>query len=386
MNKSFDYVIVGAGLSGCVIANRLASKGKKILILEKRNHIGGNVYDEIDSKTNIIVQKYGPHIFHTNNETVWNYVKDLCEWIPFEMKCGVDIDGFCSPSPFNFSTIDHFFKNDAAKIKKDLLKEYPGRETVTIVELLNSKNDLIRKYATFLFEKDYSLYTAKQWGISPEKVDINVLKRVPVRLDYREKYFTDKYQFMPKKGFTSLIRNMIKDDNITIQTSFDAINVLKITSDALIVDYEGCNHASIIWTGPIDRLFNYKYGLLPYRSLDFEYKALNNNDYQCYPVVAYPKAPAYTRITDYNQLPPQGCSKTVIAIEYPKQYSTDSKTDPYYPINNDVNDNLYCKYLHDFKMFKNAYLLGRLALYKYYNMDQIIFDALQLADSLINKN
>ena len=216
MNNKYDFVIIGAGLSGCVLANKLASKGKKVLILEKRNHVGGNVYDEVDKETNVIVQKYGPHIFHTNNEIVWSYIKAFCEWVPFEVKCGASINGFCSPSPFNFKTIDYFFSKDSQAIKDALISEYPNRETVTIVELLESKNRLIQDYASFLFKEDYSLYTAKQWGISPEQVDVNVLKRVPVRLDYKEKYFTDKYQFMPKKGFTALIRALLANKNIVV--------------------------------------------------------------------------------------------------------------------------------------------------------------------------
>lgn len=382
MSNKYDYVIVGAGLSGCVVANRLASKGKKVLILEKRNHIGGNVYDEIDPETNVIVQKYGPHIFHTNNETVWNYVKDLCEWIPFEMKCGVDINGFCSPSPFNFSTIDHFFENNATTIKEALLKEYPGRETVTIIELLNSNNESIKKYATFLFEEDYSLYTAKQWGISPDKVDVNVLKRVPVRLDYQEKYFTDKYQYMPNNGFLSLISNLISHPNISIRTSFDALKVLSFKQRSVVINLDNCQRSKLIWTGPIDSLFGYKYGLLPYRSLDFVYKRIDKSAFQKYPVVAYPKADRFTRITDYNNLPSRCCAKTIIAYEYPKQYSKESNTDPYYPVNNPTNNKLYCDYLKLAKKYRNLVLIGRLANYKYYNMDQVIFEALELSKSL----
>ena len=383
MNNKYDFVIIGAGLSGCVLANKLASKGKKVLILEKRNHVGGNVYDEVDKETNVIVQKYGPHIFHTNNEIVWSYIKAFCEWVPFEVKCGASINGFCSPSPFNFKTIDYFFSKDSQAIKDALISEYPNRETVTIVELLESKNRLIQDYASFLFKEDYSLYTAKQWGISPEQVDVNVLKRVPVRLDYKEKYFTDKYQFMPKKGFTALIRALLANKNIVVKTNCEALNFLKLYNDSFVLNIDGCQLASLIWTGPIDRLFDYKYGLLPYRSLDFEYKRINIPKYQDYAVVAYPKAKGYTRITDYNQLPSQMCLTTIIAVEYPKQYSLESKTDPYYPINSEANLSLYRKYFDDFKKIKKAHLLGRLALYKYYNMDQIIFEALQLADNLL---
>lgn len=382
MNKNYDYVIVGTGLSGSVIANILANKGKKILILEKREHIGGNVYDEYSESTGVLVQKYGPHIFHTNNEIVWNFVSSIVEWVPFEMKCGAYIKDICSPSPFNFKTIDLFFKEKAGVIKEELKKEYPNRETVTIIELLKSNNIIIKEYADFLFKEDYSLYTAKQWGIPPEKVDIDVLKRVPVRLDYEEKYFTDKYQYMPKNGFSDFIVKLLKNENIKIEKNIDATSIIEFDDKYIKLKRSDCLNARIIWTGAVDQLFNYCFGLLPYRSLSFEYKIIDSPNYQNYPVVAYPKAIGYTRITDYNQLPIQKKDKTVIALEYPKQYTIDSFCDPYYPINNLENNDLYKKYFEESKKYKNLFLIGRLANYKYFNMDQVIFNALELCKEL----
>lgn len=381
MNKSYDYVVVGAGLSGCVISNRLAHLGKSVLLLEKRNHVGGNVYDELDKSTGVLVQKYGPHIFHTNSDDVWSFIKDYSEWIPFEMKCGAYINGTFTPSPFNFKTIDQYFGNEASDLKKALVMEYPNKETVSIVELLQSQNSLIHNYANFLFTEDYSLYTAKQWGISPEKVDVSVLQRVPVRMDYKEKYFTDKYQYMPKEGFSKIIEKLLESPNITIETNVDAIELLEYKKQ-LQINRAGCDNAKIIWTGPIDKLFNFKYGLLPYRSLDFKYIMIDKERFQEYPVVAYPRADGYTRITDYNLLPVQNKLRTIIAYEYPKQYYIGSNTDPYYPINNKKSNLLYGKYLKLSKKYKNLFLLGRLANYKYYNMDQVISEALKLAKEL----
>ena len=377
--KRYDYVVVGAGLSGCCMANLLSAKGNKVLIIEKRSHIGGNIFDKVDDETGIIVQQYGPHIFHTNDEKVYNYITKFSIWEKFILKCGVEIDGIFTPSPFNFKTIDQFFNSN--EIKENLLKEYPNDKTVTIVELLNSKNEIIKKYAEFLFDKDYSLYTAKQWGIKPSEVDVNVLKRVPVRLDYNEMYFTDKYQIMPKYGFTEVITEMIKSNNIDIYLERDFLKYISFKDCKLTIDLPGAENAKVIYTGPIDALFNYKYGLLPYRSLDFIYKKFENT-IQEYPVVAYPSAIGYTRITDYSLLPLQNGSGTIVAEEYPKKYTLDSKTDPYYPINNEVNDSIYQRYYEEAKKYSNLILCGRLSLYKYYNMDQIIRYCLDLYEDL----
>lgn len=383
INKEIDYVVVGAGLSGSVIANRLANAGKKVLVLEKRNHIGGNVYDEIDSTTGVLVQKYGPHIFHTNNEDVMKYIKLFSDWEPFVMKCGVDINGVCTPSPFNFKTVDQFFELNSELIKSSLKKEYPDSETVTILELLESPNEIIREYAKFLFDEDYSLYTAKQWGISPDKVDKNVLRRVPVRLDYNEQYFTDKYQVMPKYGFAKFVSNMLNHCNIMVKTGVDALDYLIFDGDYIKVNNGSGCEPLVIWTGSIDSLFKYDLGVLPYRSLTFKYLKINSEKAQDYPVVAHPRAKGFTRITDYNNLPPQQCQQTVIAYEYPVQYKFGGESDPYYPINNEVNNALYDKYKNKCKKYKNLLLLGRLANYKYFNMDEVISEALKLADSIL---
>lgn len=380
----FDYVIVGAGLSGASIANILAKNNKKVLVLERRNVVGGNLYDEKDSQSGIIVQRYGPHIFHTNNFEVFSFITSFSIWKTFYLKCGVCIDGVFSPSPFNFKSVELFFKDSYVSIINELKKEYPDVSTITILELLNSKNDVIRDYANYLFDKDYSLYTSKQWGIKPSEVDVNVLKRVPVRLDYKEQYFVDKYQLMPSNGFSEVINEMLNHPNIVVNTNIDALKYIAIKSDKIQINLDGCQNSKIVYTGALDELFGYKYGLLPYRSLEFKYEHLDSS-LQDYPVVAYPSEPGYTRITDYSMLPEQTGKGTVIAKEYPKQYKIGSETDPYYPINNEFNNNLYNKYLGDANKIKNLYLSGRLALYKYLNMDQVIEYSLKLCRELINE-
>lgn len=381
----YDFVIVGAGLAGCTLAKLLSDKNKRVLIIEKRNHIGGNLFDEIDRETGVIVQRYGPHIFHTNDEEVYKFIVSISQWEDFVVSCGAEINGVCTPSPFNFKTIDQFYdEKKAQELKNALLSNYPFQNTVTIVELLESKVSIIKEYADFLYNEDYSLYTAKQWGINPSEVDINVLKRVPVRLDYCEQYFTDKYQLMPKNGFSSFINKLIDSPLIDIVCGKDAREYISFNNNKIDFKYNECENASIIWTGPIDSLFDYEYGLLPYRSLEFKYQYINQETYQKYPVVAYPKAHGYTRITDFSTLPIQKKNKTIIAYEYPKQYSLDMNTDPYYPINNTKNQNQYNKYLIKAKKITNLFLLGRLAMYKYYNMDQVIKESISLFKKIVN--
>ena len=293
--------------------------------------------------------------------------------------------GKSTPSPFNFKTIDQFYSVEKAALLKDSLKaKYPGRVTVTIVELLNDDNELIREYANFLFENDYSLYTAKQWGIKPSEIDISVLKRVPVRLDYESMYFTDKYECMPKEGYTLFIEKLLSHDNIYVELGVDALEKIilsngQIQYGALDVT-EDCK---FVYTGPIDRLFGYCYGELPYRSLRFEYKSEEKDSFQNAPVVAYPQVPGFTRITEYKKLPVQDVKgKTSYAVEYPLSYKASSESEPYYPIPTEQSAGLYAKYKELSQKYKGLMLCGRLAEYKYYNMDQVILSVLNNTKTL----
>ena len=370
----FEYVIAGAGLSSAVFARLMAERGNKILVLERRNHIGGNIYDEKD-KTGIIVQKYGPHIFHTQIEVVHEFVSRFAVWKPFKLQCEVSMCGKSTPSPFNFKTIEQFYNAmHANKLKDALKREYPDRETVNIVELLDSKVDIIREYAQMLFDNDYSLYTAKQWGLKPSDIDVSVLKRVPVRLDYQSMYFTDKYEYMPVGGFTNFINNVFNHENIEVRTNEDALSYIELTEDAIVFKrLEVTDDCKFVYTGALDELFAYKFGELPYRSLRFEYKTLNEDSYQNAPVVAYPQEPGYTRVTEYKKLPVQDIhGVTTIAYEYPIKYSVHSESDPYYPIPTEESAIQYASYKELADKIQNLILCGRLADYKYYNMDLAI--------------
>lgn len=369
----YDYVIVGAGLSAAVVARCLANDGKKILIVERRNHLGGNLFDE-KNEDGIIVQKYGPHTFHTNSDEVIEFVTKYAEFEEYHLKCEVSMINKITPSPFNFKTIDQFYDKDKADmLKNKLLSNYPKGKT-TVVELLESKDKDIAEYANFLFENDYSLYTSKQWGISPKEVDQSVLKRVPVEFSYKDWYFYDKFEGIPKGGFMSLMNNLLNSPNITKVINEDAIKHITFKDDYVL--YDGIKQ-NIIFTGETDELFKYKFGKLPYRSLRFEYEKHNIKDYQTSAIVAYPSHNyGFTRITEYTKLPYQANGKTIISKEYPLAYVNGSNAEPYYPILTKDSQNSFEKYKIEANKYKNLTLLGRLAEFKYYNMDQCVLNAL----------
>ena len=378
-----DHVlVVGCGVTGSVIASYLAVTGMNVTIWERRSHIGGNMYDYVDTN-GICVHKYGPHVFHTNDSTLMKYMQQFSDWIDFPIKCQVYMLGKFTPSPFNFKTIDDYYTEEkASSLKIALSKEYSGQGKVTIVELLRCKNPLIKEYAEFLFQHDYSLYTAKQWGVRPEEIDPSVLKRVPVLLSYEDGYFDDIWQMVPTNGYTDWFKNLLKHPNIHVHLNINATDHLTIQHDTLYADGLDKN-TTIVYTGAIDELLGNLYGPLPYRSLHFEWQTKNTEHFQSAPLVAYPEADGFTRITEYSHFPQKGTrSVTSIAVEYPLQYKNGTKTEPYYPILNDENYSLYQKYSNYANTIKNLIYCGRLADYKYYNMDQALKRALDVAYTL----
>lgn len=380
---NFDALIVGCGISGSVIARHLSENmNKKILVIDRRNHIGGNMYDFVD-ENGILTQLYGPHTFHTNDKKLYEFMNKFIEFKEFYLKCMADIKGKQTPCPFNFKTIDDFYsKEESESIKNEIRKVYGDKETTTIVEMLKSENDVIREYAEFLYENDYKPYTAKQWGIDPEEIDISILQRVPVNLSYKDRYFEDKYQVMPRTSFTDFFKNILNHQNITVELNVDAFRHLKIESNEIFWDGSKLD-IPMIFTGEIDALFKYKFGKLPYRSLKFEYKTLDVESYQEAPVVAYPFAEGFTRITEYTKLPVQKISeKTKIAIEYPLKYDANEDMEPYYPILTNDSKELYEKYKRLANSVEKLFLCGRLADFKYYNMDQALYNALKKCDNL----
>lgn len=374
------YYIVGSGIVGAVLAAELAKKGNTVQVLERRAHAGGNVYD-YDDEYGIHVHHYGPHIFHTNDDEVYRYVSDNCELKNFNLVCGSVMDGKCVPTSFDFSSVDTFFPEEAEEIKAHIKAEFGDRASATVLEMLESQDSYVRRFADFLYEKDYKPYTAKQWGIDPEKVDRQIFKRVPILFSYGSKYFSDKYQAMPVKGYMEFIENLLKTPGIELRLNEEALNRFSIR-DHQVMDGDKLLDGVLIFTGALDELFGCKHGKLPYRSLRFAWKHEDIDSFQDMPVVAYPQAEGFTRITEYKKLPVQEVRGTTYAVEYPLPYKQGEAMEPYYPVLTEESQELFQKYYEEAKQVKGLAFAGRLAEFKYYNMDQAIRRALDLAREL----
>lgn len=374
------YYIVGSGIVGCVIAHELAENGAKIKIWEKRNHLGGNLYDCTDEH-GIHVHLYGPHIFHTKIERVWEYVSKYCTWEDYNLVCGSVIDGICVPTSFDFESVDKFFPDESETIKEHIRLVYGEEKKATVLDMLDCQDKYVQKFAKFLYDKDYAPYTAKQWGISPEKVDRQIFGRVPILFSYGSKYFDDPYQAMPKTGYMELIENLLHHENISVETNTDALNIISIDNEKVFINQNPAD-GTVIYTGPIDELFKYQYGKLPYRSLRFEWKHEDIDSFQDMPVVAYPQAEEYTRITEYKKLPYQDVKGTTYAIEYPLPYKKDERNEPYYPVLTEESGIIFSKYSALASRIDKLKCCGRLADFKYYNIDQAIDRALDIAREL----
>lgn len=374
------YYIAGSGIVGAVLAAELAKKGHAVQVLERRTHTGGNVYD-YDDEYGIHVHHYGPHIFHTNDDEVYRYVSDNCELKDFNLVCGSVMDGKCVPTSFDFSSVDTFFPEEAEEIKAHIKAEFGDRASATVLEMLESQDSYVRRFADFLYEKDYKPYTAKQWGINPEKVDRRIFKRVPILFSYGSKYFSDKYQAMPVKGYMEFIENLLQHPGIELRLNEEALNRFSIR-DNQVMDGDKPLDGVLIFTGALDELFGCKHGKLPYRSLRFVWKHEDIDSFQDMPVVAYPQAEGFTRITEYKKLPVQEVRGTTYAVEYPLPYKQGEAMEPYYPVLTEESQALFRKYYDEAKQVKGLAFAGRLAEFKYYNMDQAIRRALDLAREL----
>ena len=375
-----DYLVIGAGLTGAVIARKLADHGNKVMIWERRTHIGGNMYDYKDGH-GINVHKYGPHTFHTNDKTLYDFMLQYEQWEPYAVKCGAQIDGKFTPTPFNFSTIETFYtEQEAEELKQQIKSVFGDRTTATVVEVLSCANETVRKYGEFLFAKDYSLYTAKQWGISPDKIDPSVLKRVPLRFSYDEGYFDDKYQVMPVHSYCEFFQNLLSHENIEVKLGIEALEHLSVAADGKNILLDGeVSQYKIVYTGALDELFGMDEGALPYRSLKFEWHYEDIDSLQPYSVTAYPQAEGYTRITEYKKMPVQEVAGTSYAVEYSLPYKIGEKQEPYYPVLTEESIALATRYQERAKQISDFYCCGRLADFKYYNMDQALERALSLA-------
>lgn len=376
----YDSIIIGSGFAGATAADILArEKGKKVLVIEKRPHIGGNCYDTRD-KHGILIHQYGPHIFHTNIKEVYEYLSRFTKWYEYSHEVEGYIDGEYMPIPFNLNTLQMVYgEKKAAVLEKKLIATYGEGSRVPILELKKSDNTDIRNIADFVYNKIFLKYTMKQWGQKPEEIDPAVTGRVPVLISHDNRYFQDSYQGMPLEGYTPIFEKMLSHPDIEVRTGVDALSVLRFREDGIILYNGRAFNGTVIYTGPIDELFGCRYGRLPYRSLEFQFEYLKEDEYQPKAVVNYTVSEDYTRITEFKKLTGQKADGTTIMREYPKAYTGEKGQIPYYSIANKENNNLYKKYRQLAKNYKNMYFLGRLAEYKYYNIDAIVERALKTA-------
>ena len=358
--SGFDYLIVGAGLAGSVLAERLAAgSGQRVLLIDRRPHIGGNAYDHYNHE-GVLIHRYGPHIFHTNSAQIVEYLSRFTHWRPYEHRVLAHVDDQLVPVPINLTTINRLY---GLTLKPAEVEAFLAAKAEPVAEIRSSEDVVVNRVGRELYEKFFRGYTRKQWGIDPSDLDKSVTSRVPTRTDADDRYFSDSFQSMPLHGYTRMFENMLDHPNIKIMlnTDFEEISA-EVVYDRLI------------FTGPIDEYFDYCFGELPYRSLRFEHKTLNQPNFQPVAVVNYPdESVPYTRITEYKHLTGQQHDKTSLTYEYPAAVG-----DPYYPVPRPQNAELFRKYQKLADQSHGVHFVGRLATYRYYNMDQVVGQALAL--------
>ena len=387
MKEQYDVLVVGAGYAGAVAARALAEKGERVLVLERRSHVAGNAYDRPD-EAGVLIHQYGPHIFHTNNKTVFDWLSRFTQWRDYQHRVVADIpDGqggrLRYPVPFNLTSLETAFgTEEGRRLGEKLIAAYGAEKKVTILELRQNPDPEIASLADYVYEHVFVHYTMKQWGQTPEEIDPNTTARVPVFLSRDDRYFQDTYQGMPLEGYTPMFEKMLDHSNIAVELGTDALKRLELSGEQILVDGEAFA-GPVIYTGQADELFGFRFGPLPYRTLDFDFETLPQDDFQGYGTVNYTVDEDFTRITEFKHLTGQILpGVTAIVREYSKAYSGAPDETPYYAIISPENNALYAKYQQEAGKFGNLYLLGRLAEYKYYNMDAIAARALELADSM----
>ncbi len=380
-------IVVGSGFSGSILARKIAEELKReVIILEKRSHIGGNMYDEYN-ELGILVQVYGPHFLNTNNFAVIKFLQQYGELFPHNTKLLSFIDGKYVRLPFNFTTVQQLVGAEHAEpLLAKLRQEFYGRDRVPVLELVEHSDKDISAYGTLLFEKAYRTYTSKMWGIEPEQIDKYVLDRVPMAMGYDERYLNKDFQYLPVQGFTKLFEEMLKHPNIQVQLNVDALEHLRLDENAGRVYYDGQPVECLIYTGAIDELFGLKYGALPYRSLDIRYEYSDKASMLPSEIISYPQAAGYTRSTEYRKImyDDSEVKGSVVATEYPLQYDPKAEVGntPYYPVLTEESQQVYRQYLAEVEKYENLFLCGRLAEFKYYNMDVCIEHALSYFENV----
>ncbi|MDR2035369.1 MAG: UDP-galactopyranose mutase [Coriobacteriales bacterium] len=400
LQAGVDVLVVGAGFAGAVVARELAERAnKKVLVIDQRAHVGGNAYDTYD-KAGVLIHTYGPHIFHTNFKRAYDYLSRFTAWRNYQHEVLANIYEVYTPVPFNFNSIEMHFEPSKARLLIDKLTESFGPDTkVPIIELRKSADPLLSELADFVYEKVFLQYTLKQWGVTPEEVDESVTARVPVYTGRDNRYFTDAWQGMPLEGYTPLFDALLAHENISVVLGLDARDLLSFsrtpdpehqtpaeaeepqpftTITAAGQPFEG----TVVYTGPLDFLADLCFGMLPYRSLNFIYKTLPQKHFQPVGTVNYTVSEDFTRLTEFTWLTGQDIDHTTIMEEYSLAFENQPGQVPYYAILDPANQEAYERYLALFARLPDFHVLGRLAEYRYYNMDQIIERALDLADEL----
>lgn len=377
----FQSIIIGSGFAGSVTAEYLARHGHKVLIIDSRRHVGGNCFDSYN-EFGILVQNYGPHIFHTDSEKVWQYLSQFTQWLPYQHRVLGFIDGQKVTIPFNLNSLRALFpKSMANHIEAVLVNEFGFGKRLNISELRQSGDKDIQELADYIYNKIFKDYSLKQWGIMPDEVESHVTARIPVNISHDDRYFLDKYQAIPQPSYATLFEKMLSHPNIKCMLNTDMKDVIRMDTDnKKFFAFDKKFNGNIIYTGCLDRLFDYKYGPLPYRSIEFTWQTLDQKMYQEVAVVNYPMNYDYTRITEYKHLTSQLSNRTSISIEYPKECRLDNGDIPYYPVFTPANNKLFNMYSDLANSFPRLYCLGRLAEFRYYDMDDIVEKALSFSE------
>ena len=362
----FDFLIVGAGFAGSVLAERLALQSNlKVLVVDKRPHIGGNAYDHYDD-AGILVHKYGPHIFHTNSKEIFDYLSQFTSWREYEHEVLAQVDGKRVPIPINRNTINRLYN---LNLDSEGVAKFLEERAEKVDPIRTSEDVVVSTVGRELYEKFFQGYTRKQWGMDPSELDRLVTSRIPTRTNDDNRYFTDTYQVMPLHGYTRMFEAMLSHPNIKVMLNTDYKEIRKVIP-----------FRKMIYTGPVDEFFNFRYGKLPYRSLEFKHETLEAPLHQEVAVVNFPNEHDYTRVTEFKYLTGQEHPKTSIVYEFPR-----AEGDPYYPVPKPENAELYAKYKELADATSDVYFVGRLATYKYYNMDQVVGQALTVYKQIIGE-
>ena len=386
MDTHFDCLVIGAGYAGSVAAREMAERGgRRVLVLERRGHVGGNAYDCLDEH-GILIHKYGPHIFHTSERRVFDYLSRFTGWRDYQHRVVANVHGRFLPVPFNLASLHMAFpKEKAARLEDKLLSAYSANARVTILSLRENTDPELREVADYVYENVFVHYTMKQWGQTPEEIDPATTARVPILLSRDDRYFQDPYQGMPLEGYTPLFQRMLDHLRITVELGVDARERMALEDGVIRLDGEPFA-GPVIYTGEVDELFSFRFGHLPYRTLDFDFETLEVDRFQPTATVNYTVSEDYTRITEYKQLTGQVVpGRTTIMKEYSRAYTGSPGEIPYYAVISPENNALYGRYRDLAGGFSNLHLLGRLAEYKYYKMDAIALRALTLCDGILEQ-